>query len=42
MIQLPLITGKTTDEKVGQLISYIRVLADELQKLQLKVEEENK
>lgn len=42
MIQLPLITGKTADEKVDQLIAYIRIMAEEMQRLQLKIEEENK
>jgi hypothetical protein len=42
LIQLPHITGKTPDEKISQLISYIRVMAEELQRLQLKVEEEKK
>lgn len=42
MIQLPHITGKTASEKVDQLISYIRVLAEELQRLLLQVEEEKK
>lgn len=42
MIQLPLITGRTAEEKVDQMISYIRVMAEEIQRLQLKVEEEKK
>ena len=42
MIQLPLITGRTAEEKVDQLIAYIRILAEELQRLQLQIEEEKK
>lgn len=39
MIQLPLITGRTAEEKVDQLIAYIRIVAEEIQRLQLKEEE---
>ena len=36
------VLAKTAEEKVDQLISYIRVLVEEVQRLQLKVEEEKK
>lgn len=42
MIQLPHITGTTPGEKVNQLIDYVRVMAEEIQRLQLKAEEEKK
>lgn len=39
MIRLPDINGTNNTEKINQLVSYIRTLAEEVQRLQLKVEE---
>jgi outer membrane murein-binding lipoprotein Lpp len=39
MIRLPDINGTNNTEKINQLVSYIRILAEEVQRLQLKVEE---
>lgn len=36
MIRLPHITGATDSEKIDQIIKYLRLMADELQRLQIK------
>lgn len=36
MIRLPHITGQTDHEKIEQIIKYLRIMAEELQRVQLK------